>query len=106
LSDKIRLGIYQYHRGEKWAENLENDGFIFQPINSIDGELFLKNEAFFFQEYQKKPSNELIEHLLSLKQLVTKKLLLSFFIGKNRLFSIFDLNKQNAKRLVIKFLKS
>lgn len=106
LSDKIRLGIYQYHRGEKWAENLENDGLIFQPSNTIDGELFLKKEASFFQEYQKKSTAELLEHLLSLKQLVSKKLLLSLFIGKNRLFSIFDLNKQIAKRLTIKFLKS
>jgi hypothetical protein len=105
LSDKIRLGIYQYHRGEKWAENLENDELIFQPSNTIDGELFLKKEASFFQEYQKKSNAELIEHLLSLKQLVSKKLMLSLFIGKNRVFSIFDLNKQNAKRLIIKFLK-
>ena len=106
LSDKIRLGIYQYHRGEKWAENLDNDELIFQPSNTIDGELFLIKEASFFQQYQKKSNAELIEHLISLKQLVSKKLMLSLFIGRNRVFSIFDLNKQNAKRLIIKFLKS
>lgn len=105
LSDKIRLGIYQYHRGKKWAENLENDELIFQPSNTIDGELFLKKEASFFQEYQKKSNAELIEHLLLLKQLVSKKIMLSLFIGKNRVFSIFDLNKQNVKRLIINFLK-
>jgi hypothetical protein len=85
---------------------LENESPIFDKSTIKNPDEFLKSEALFFQEYQKKPSNELIEHLLSLKQLVTKKLLLSFFIGKNRLFSIFDLNKQNAKRIAIKFLKS
>ena len=104
LSEKIRLGIYQFHRGEKWRENLKNDGLIFQPSNEIDASLFLKKEALFFQEYQKKTSDELIEHLLTLKDLVSKKVILSLFIGSNRVFSIFKLNKQNAKRLVIKFL--
>lgn len=106
LSEKIRDGIYKYHRGEHWASNLENNDIPFQASHSIDADLLLKNEAMFFQKYQKKSTAELIEHLLSLKQLVSKKLLFSLFIGKNRLFSIFDLNKQNAKRIVIKFFKS
>jgi hypothetical protein len=106
LSEKIKTGIYQYHRGEKWVENLEKNAFPFEFSHLIEPELFLKNEALFFQNYQKKSNAELIEHLLSLKQLVTKKLLLSFFIGRNQLFSIFDLNRQNAKRIAIKFLKS
>ena len=105
LSDKIRLGIYQHHRGENWAINLDNNSFPFEVSNSIDAKLLMKNEALFFQQYQKKSTAELIEHLISLKQLITKKLLVSLFIGKNRVFSIFDLNKQNAKRLAIKFLK-
>jgi len=106
LSEKIKKGIYQYHRGEKWADNLENDAFTFEVSHSIDADLLLKNEALFFQKYQKKSTAELIEHLISLKQLVTKQMLISLFIGRNRLFSIFDLNKQNAKRIAIKFLKS
>jgi hypothetical protein len=106
LSGKIKTGIYQYHRGEKWASNLENGSHVFDNSIIKNPDEFLKNEAMFFQEYQKKTSNELIEHLLSLKQLVSKKLLLSLLIGKNRLFSIFDLNKQNVKRIAIKFFKS
>jgi hypothetical protein len=85
---------------------LENDAFTFEVSHSIDADLLLKNEALFFQKYQKKSTAELIEHLISLKQLVTKQMLISLFIGRNRLFSIFDLNKQNAKRIAIKFLKS
>jgi hypothetical protein len=106
LSEKIKTGIYQHHRGEKWAENLENGSHAFDNLTIKNPDEFLKTEAMFFQDYQKKTSNELIEHLLTLKQLVSNKLLLSLFIGKNRLFSIFDLNKQNAKRIAIKFFKS
>jgi len=105
LSEKIKNKIYQYHRGEKWASNLENGLDAFDNSTIKNPEEFLKMEAMFFQYYQKKSSNELIEHLLSLKQLVSKKLLLSLLIGKNRLFSIFDLNKQNVKRMANKFLK-
>lgn len=104
LSNTIRLGIFQFHRGEKWAVNLENTAIKFELSNKIDATLFLEKEALFFQEYQKKSTDELIEHLLSLKELVSKKTLLSLFIGSNRVFSIFNLNKQNAKRLAIKFL--
>jgi len=106
LSEKIKKGIYQYHRGEKWAENLEKNAFQYQVSHSIESEALLKNEALFFQKYQKKSSAELIEHLISLNQLVSKKILLSLFIGRNRLFSIFDLSKQNAKRIAYKFLNA
>jgi len=104
LSNTLRLGIFQFHRGEKWSVNLENTAIKFELSNKIDAALFLEKEALFFQEYQKKSSNELIEYLLTLKELVSKKVILSLFIGSNRVFSIFKLNKQNAKRLVIKFL--
>jgi hypothetical protein len=106
LTEKIKTGIYQYHRGEKWASNLENESNAFDISIIKNPDEFLKTEAMFFQDYQKKTSNELIEHLLTLKQLVSKKLLISLFIGKNRLFSIFDLKKQNVKRIAIKFFKS
>lgn len=104
LSEKIRNGIHHYHRGEKWAANLEK-GLPFFDKSVIKNPVeFLKTEAMFFQGYQKKSSNELIEHLLSLKTLVSRKNLLSFFIGRNRLFSIYEMNKQNVKRLAIKIL--
>jgi glycosyltransferase involved in cell wall biosynthesis len=106
LSEKIRDGIFKYHRGENWAWNLDDNAFPFEASHSIEADLLLKNEALFFQKYQNKSTAELIEHLISLKQLITKKLLVSLFIGRNRVFSIFDLNKQNVKRIIIKFLKS
>ena len=106
LSEKIKQGIYEYHRGEKWVKNLEKNTFSIITSDSKDADIMLENESLFFQQFQKVSSNKFIEHLLSLKQLVSKKVLLSLFIGRSRLFSIFDLNKQNVKRMAIKFLKS
>ncbi len=106
LSEKIKSGIHKHHRGEKWVEQLDNAALVFEPSETIDAASYLKNEALFFQAYQKKSTHELIEHLLSLKELVSKKTLLTLFIGSNRVFSIFNLNKQNTKRLAIKFIKS
>jgi len=105
LSDKIRNGIYTYHRGEKWAADVENKTLEFDNTKINNPDEFLKQEAIFFQDYQKKSTNELIEHLLSLKHLFSKKCLLAMFLGSNRLFSFFDLNKQNIKRIAIKILK-
>jgi hypothetical protein len=106
LSEKIKDGIFLYHRGEHWIENLEKKTSPIIDSNSINSTLLLKTESLFFQEYQKVSLNKLLEQLISLKQLVSKKLLLSLFIGRSRLFSIFYLNKQNIKRMVIKYLKS
>lgn len=103
-SEKIMQIISEHHRGKGWTDTLDNQQLL--QINMEETpQLDPLKEMLFFQHYVKKTSNELFEYLFQLKSLVSKKVLLSFFFGKNKLFSFTQLSKRNYKLLAWKLVK-
>ncbi len=99
----IRL-IADHHRGIGWSDTLNDQQLLKQNIEEaplMDPE----KEMLFFQNYVKKSANELFEYLFQLKGIVNRKMLTSFFFGKNKLFSFSQLSKKNYKLLLWKLVK-
>lgn len=99
LSKTVRELIYRHHRGSEWVQSLH------APSAIVDYVVDVKAEAGFFQVYLGKTAQVLFNDLLKLKQLVTKPVIRTFFIGKYAVYSIFSLSFKNWKQLGFRLMK-
>ena len=96
--------IADHHRGKGWSDTLDDQQLLHQNVEEAPLMDPVK-EMQFFQQYVKKSANELFEYLFLLKGIVNRKMLTSFFFGKNKLFSFLQLSKRNYKLLLWKLVK-
>lgn len=96
--------IADHHRGKGWADTLNEHSLLKGNVDDTPPVDPLK-EMQFFQHYVKKTANELFEYLFQLKSIVSGKMLITFFFGKNKLFSFSQLSKRNYKLFLWKLVK-
>jgi hypothetical protein len=92
LSANIEKKINRFHRGKVWSDNLV-DNLLHEGLCQMKSDPeTIEQEARFFQDYQKKNDSDLLLHILSLKNLLDRTVILKIFV--NKLFRISHINKK------------
>jgi len=104
--EKLRSLIQEYHNGVTWKNSFLNDGdSILDSKTSEGNQDWLKKEALFFQTYMEKNDKQLLSHLLGLKKLVNRKILLKLLFSSKLQFSIQSALSENRGRFIHRLIK-
>ncbi|MEY4703124.1 MAG: hypothetical protein RIR96_1021 [Bacteroidota bacterium] len=104
--EKFRSLIQEYHNGVTWKNSFLNDGgSILDSKTSEGNQDWLKEEALFFQTYMEKNDKQLLSHLLGLKKLVNRKILLKLLFSSKLQFSIQSALSENRGRFIHRLVK-